>query len=379
MHIALAGALIALSVAQPNPAPPIQAGRDSSWTMALAGDIMLGRGVKRRIEKEGEAFPFANTCSLTVRADLAIANLESPLTTADYLSTSPWKFRGDTILAALELRKAGFAYVSLANNHALDCGRQGFCDTQRWLDSAGIAHAGRSTCDTILFDSLHAKDTLAASAYADSSLCPPAYLTIKGIRIGFLSFCEPYLLEIARHNGAEMAAQADSVTVARSIDAVKDSCDLLVCSFHWGDEYRDYPTKTQQKLGHLAIDLGARVVHGHHPHVLEGVEFYQDGLIAYSLGNFIFDQRHEKPRQSALLFVSLSKDSVRPGNVKIDSVSLRPLEIFNNRPQAAAKKGWKAIAMRIKKQCERLGTNVERAGDVLILSRRSEEKKKPVK
>ena len=194
MHLALAGALIALTLAQPDPAPPKQAGRDSSWTMVLAGDVMLGRGVKRQVEKNGEAFPFAATCSLTVRADLTIANLESPLTTAEYQSTSPWKFKGDTILAARQLKLAGFAYVSLANNHALDCGRRGFCETERWLDSAGIAHAGRSSCDTILLDSLRASDTLAAAAYADSEICRPAYLTIKGIKVGFLSFCEPYLL-----------------------------------------------------------------------------------------------------------------------------------------------------------------------------------------
>jgi len=168
-----------------------------------------------------------------------------------------------------------------------------------------------------------------------------------------------------------MVARADSATVSRSVLAMRDSCDLLVCSFHWGDEYRDYPTKTQQKLGHLAIDLGARVVHGHHPHVLEGVEFYRDGLIAYSLGNFIFDQRHEKPRQSALLTVKLI-------GTKIDSVFVLPLEIVNNRPQPAGKKGWRAITKRLIKQCGKLGTNVDTTGDVLVLAEKIAKKKKPV-
>jgi len=370
MHLALAGALIALTLAQPEPAPPIQAGRDSSWTMVLAGDIMLGRGVKKYIDRKGEGYPFELTTPWTSTADLAVANLESPLTTAPYLTTSPWKFTGDTVLAARALRTAGFAYVSLANNHALDCGRLGFLDTQRWLDSAGVTHAGRSSCDTIQYDSLRAMDTLAASAYADSSLCRPAYLTIKGIRIGFLSFCEPYLLAIARDYGAELVTRADSATVARSILAMRDSCDLLVCSFHWGDEYRDYPTKTQKKLGRLAIDLGARIVHGHHPHVLEGVEFYKQGLIAYSLGNFIFDQRHAKPRQSMLLKLKMRGTAV-------DSVFLRPLEIVDNRPQPATRAGWKMITKRLMKQCGKLVTAVTAQDGLLCLSPKPADVKKP--
>jgi hypothetical protein len=270
MHIALAGALIALTLAQTEPAPPIQAGRDSSWTMALAGDVMLCRGVKKFIAKSDHGYPFAKTCSLTVRADLAIANLESPLTTAGYRTPSPWRFTGDTLDAARALSQAGFDLLALANNHMADCGRAGLLETGRWLDSAGIAHAGNTNADTALFDSLKTADSLAAASYPGTLACLPAYRTVKGIKVGFLSFCEPYLLAIARDYGAELVARADSATVARSILAARDSCDLLVCSFHWGEEYRDHPTKTQKKLGRLAIDLGARVVHGHHPHVLEG-------------------------------------------------------------------------------------------------------------
>ena len=158
--------------------------------------------------------------------------------------------------------------------------------------------------------------------------------------------------------------------MSRSVLAARDSCGLLVCSFHWGDEYRDYPTVTQKRLGHLAIDLGARIVHGHHPHVLEGVEFYHDGLIAYSLGNFIFDQRHEKPRQSSLLAV------VMKGTV-IDSVFMRPLEIVNDRPQPAKGAGWKVITKRLMKQCIKLGTALLVQDSLLCLKPLPTDIKKP--
>jgi poly-gamma-glutamate synthesis protein (capsule biosynthesis protein) len=370
-HAAAVLAVAAALLAQPN-APPSPAGQDSRWTIALAGDIMLGRGVKRQIEQHDRGYPFAQTCSLTVRADLAIANLESPLTTAPYRTPSPWKFTGDTLDAARSLALAGFDYVSLANNHMADCGRDGFHHTMRWLDSAGVAHAGRTGCDTARFDSLRAADSLGARAYRDSLSCLPAYRTVKGIKVGFLSFCEPYLLAIARDYGGELVARADSATVARSVMAARDSCDLLVCSFHWGEEYRDHPTNIQRKLGRLAIDLGARIVHGHHPHVLQGVEFYRGGLIAYSLGNYVFDQRHERPRQSALLAIKMD-------GTALDSVALLPLEIVANRPQPAGKKGWRAITARMRKQCQRLGTAVEPAGSLLMVKPQAGKKKEPVK
>jgi len=158
--------------------------------------------------------------------------------------------------------------------------------------------------------------------------------------------------------------------VARSVLAARDSCDLLVCSFHWGEEYRDHPTKIQRKLGRLAIGLGARIVHGHHPHVLQGVEFYQGGLIAYSLGNYIFDQRHERPRQSALLTVALK-------GAAVDSVFMRPLEIVNNRPQPATRAGWKVITKRLIKQCKKLGTAISIQDGLLCLRPMPIEMKKP--
>ncbi|MDI6739859.1 MAG: CapA family protein, partial [Candidatus Edwardsbacteria bacterium] len=374
---------------------------DSSLTIALAGDIMLGRGVKRRIDKQGQGYPFELIAPLTATPDIAIGNLESPLTSEKYKSASPWKFKGDTLDAALELKKAGFDLITLANNHALDCGRAGLLETARWLDSAGIAYSGITNCDTILFDSLKAADSLKAREYLKSLVCKPAFVKHLGLKIGFLGFCEPYLLAIAKDHGAELVARADSATVVNSIVAIRDSCDLIICSFHWGGEYCDCPTKTQKKLGRIAIDAGARIVHGHHPHVLQGVEFYQEGIIAYSLGNFIFDQRREKTRQSALLTIRLRRSDCSSStfaepalnevnglginhvlsetnvSVEIDSVFVRPLEIVNNRPQPAGKKGWKAIAARLKKQCARLNTSVEFRDSLLVLKLMAKEMKKP--
>lgn len=352
------------------------ASADSSLTLALSGDIMLGRGVKRVIDTTSQAYPFEPTSQLVRAADLAIGNLESPLTTADYLTPSPWKFRGDTSAAAYELRRAGFRLLALANNHAPDCGQEGFYDTQRFLKQAGIAYSGQG--DSFCLALPHPAGFDSGRNYP---YCLPAFTTINGVRIGFLSFCEPYLLEISKGYGGNLIARADSATVVSSIKLIRGRCDLVIASFHWGQEYQDHPNAVQKKLGRLAIRSGAHIVHGHHPHVLQGVEFYQGGLIAYSLGNFIFDQRHTKPRQSGLLFVKLIKNNrsssglvpkdaegVEMSLVKLDTVSFVPLEIVRNRPQPASPKGWKAISKRLKMQCRRLGTEVVDMGGFLSLS-----------
>jgi len=308
---------------------------DSSVTLCFTGDIMLGRGVKRISDKQGAGYPFAAVCSLLSKADLTIGNLESPLTGSEFKSTSPWRFRGDTLVAANELKKAGFDLVSLANNHALDCGTEGLKQCTETLDSAGILYTGLAY---ITIDSTG--DTL--------KWCRPAFTMIKGLKIGLVAFCEPYLLEIAKEYGARLVAPAESACVARSIRAIKDSCDLVIASFHWGQEYKEKPTWIQKKLGRLAINCGARIVHGHHPHILQGVEFYRQGMIAYSLGNFIFDQKNQTCKESSLLFAEVSGDSLR-------SVSMVPVEIVNNRPQLAGKKTGKEINKRLVRLCREVG------------------------
>ncbi|MBI5804583.1 CapA family protein [candidate division TA06 bacterium] len=334
----LAGTLITTTVRAQN---------DPAIRFCLTGDIMLGRGVKRMSDRYGTGYPFAGTCSLTAGANLTIGNLESPLTSAENQSTSPWHFKGDTITAALELKKAGFDMMSLANNHTLDCGIQGLFDCTGVLDTAGIAYGGlvRTMVDP-------SGDTVI--------LARPSYLRVKNKKIGLVAFCEPYLLDIAKDHGAVNIAPADSACVARSIAAIRDSCDIIVASFHWGFEYKDLPTWTQKKLGRLAIDCGAKLVHGHHPHVLQGVEFYRDGLIAYSLGNFIFDQKNQVCRESAMLFAELKGDS-------LTAVSMVPLEIVSNRPVPAGRKKDRDIQARLRQLCWKLGTQVTGSGQNLRL------------
>lgn len=333
---------------------------DSSLTIVFVGDIMLGRGVKRITDTAGLHYPFLPTYSLLRSADLAIGNLESPLTTADYKTTSPWKFKGDTSAAAFTLRRAGFGLLALANNHAPDCGDDGFYDTQRFLEQAGIKWSGRG-------DSFRLKipqpDFEADIPYP---YCLPSFIEVKGFRLGFLSFCQPYLLEISKDYGGNLIARADSATVVNSIRLIRDRCHLVVCSFHWGQEYQDRPNAEQKNLARLAIRCGADIVHGHHPHVLQGVEFYRGGLIAYSLGNFIFDQRQAKPRQSGLLFVKLIKTTSDSNKLTVDSVSFVPLEIVKNRPQPADAQSGEILG-RMADLCRHLGSGARIRDRVLHL------------
>ncbi len=285
------------------------------WEIIAVGDIMLGRGVAKKIEQQGSSYPFSHLRLVTDSCQVLCGNLESVISSEEFKSISPYRFKADPVVASNILKQNGFGFLSVANNHAYDCGPAGLEASLAILDSLQIPFSG----------------ILAPAAGPDSALdpavsnifCRPAYLQIGAIRVGFLAFCQPYLLY--PNNERTIIAPADSATVFSSIQAAKDSCQVIIASFHWGYEYHQQPSRTQKYLGRLAVRAGAGIVLGHHPHVLQGIEFYRGGLIAYSLGNFLFDQKDSLANQSAVLHVIMKGSS-------LDSVWLQPLEISNKRP-----------------------------------------------
>lgn len=248
-----------------------------SLSMLFTGDIMMNRGVEKTIHKQGKddwMFPFFYTRNVLADADITFGNLEGPVSDTGANVGSEYSFRMDPQVVDA-LAAAGFDVVSLANNHMGDWGREAFEDTMRRLQRGGIAYAG--------------------GGWNEKESLEPAVFDVRGKRIGFLAFSDvgPQWMrskEALSGIAAVPAGSAGKAYVEKAVFESSGKVDILIVSFHFGEEYENAPNARQRELARLAIDMGARVVIGHHPHVVENIEEYRGGVIAYSLGNFIFDQ-----------------------------------------------------------------------------------------
>lgn len=299
------------------------------WELLAVGDIMLGRGVLKAIEKNGNNYLFAKVKLITDSCQLLAGNLESVTSSREFTSQSPYRFKADPVITSELLKQNWSGFLSVANNHAFDCGSKGLIESCRVLDSLQIPFSG-------IYQKQRSSGPADSASNAGISL--PAFMETAGIRVGFLAFCEPYLINVS--NGDTAIAPADSQVIYNSIKALQDSCQLIIASFHWGYEYRQEPSRMQKKLGRLAVRSGAKIVLGHHPHILQGVEYYRDGIIAYSLGNFIFDQKDSLANQSAILHIIMKGSN-------LDSLWLEPIEIRNKRPEIKQSAGLKTLVDRL--------------------------------
>jgi poly-gamma-glutamate capsule biosynthesis protein CapA/YwtB (metallophosphatase superfamily) len=279
--------------------------RPAEVTLDAVGDIMLGRSIARLMADRGAAYPFEAVRPALADADVRFGNLEMALTDRGTPARKDYVFRAPPA-ATDGLSYAGFNVVSLANNHSLDYGPEGLADTITALDRAGIAHAGAGS------------DTEQAHA--------PALLTVKGVRIAVLAY-----VNVPNDSRSGFVAQSMEAgpgrpgvawgtvdAVQRDVAAAKQQADVVIVSLHSGYEYTDTPNPTQRALAHAAVDAGAALVLGGHPHVLQGVEFYHGVPIIYSLGNFVFDLDHDDyshpglPSTLTVIFrVTLTKDGVQ--------------------------------------------------------------------
>jgi poly-gamma-glutamate synthesis protein (capsule biosynthesis protein) len=272
---------------------------DSSVSIVFVGDIMLGRGVKTSVYKNfaGDYDSlFANVPEIK-SADIAFANLEGPVTDAGPNVGSKYSFMFEPKVTDT-LSRAGFDIVSVANNHAGDRSVIGFTNTILNLKNNNIVYAGGGT------------------NYAEASTVK--IIEKNGIKIGFLAFSDvgPNWIKATDTNPGILLASDPNFEQIIS-DASKQ-IDTLVVSFHFGEEYK-YNTHTarQAALAHKAIDAGAKIVVGAHPHVAEDIESYNGGLIMYSLGNFIFDQSFSQHTMRGMVgFVTVHKDGTIERNFK---------------------------------------------------------------
>ncbi|MDQ6708968.1 MAG: CapA family protein [Candidatus Dormibacteraeota bacterium] len=225
--------------------------------LIATGDVIPAREVNYQVLLHKDfLYPWRQTADYLKTGDLLFINLESPLLKRCPTTRSGFTFCGDArSIAGLDY--AGVNVANLANNHSTNYGPAGTSETIALLGQHGIGVSGNGL-----------------SVVRD----------IRGIKFGFIGF-----------NG--VGTHIDRAELKREIDLVRPACDVLVVAFHWGKEYELLPTvgpgiapDNPRDIGHLAVDLGADLVVGNHPHWVQPVEIYHNRLIAYAHGNFIFDQ-----------------------------------------------------------------------------------------
>ncbi len=280
-------------------ATPIDPGtpEGASVTISAVGDISLARQVVERMDANGAAYPFALIAPL-ITGDIGFANLEGALTDRGEPWPKGYNFRTPPRFAP-GLLAANFDIVSLANNHAMDYGVIGLEDTLGALDAAGVRYAGAGANFARAWD--------------------PAVVTAHRLRVAFVACA----LTPTEGGGfdihawrAEPAAPGvaicDFSRLRPAIVAARRSADFVVVVVHAGDEYQNAPSRTQRALAESALSAGADVYLGAHAHVVQPVEPHGSQLIAWGLGNFIFDlddvdlANIPEPRVSLILNLTLT-------------------------------------------------------------------------
>jgi poly-gamma-glutamate synthesis protein (capsule biosynthesis protein) len=246
------------------------------------------------ITSEGFEAPFLFTAETLSSADITLGNLECPISELGTAEEKTYAFRAP-LAAGDALAYAGFTLVSLANNHILDYGPAALEETITTLQSHHIFPLGAGMDEV--------------EAYA------PVFLEVNGLRLAFLAYADipatdyDYLSWEAGENTPGIA-WAHPEKIQEGVRAAKSQADVVVVLFHNGYEIVQNVSGYQQAVAHLAIDSGASLVIGSHPHVLQRIETYNGGLIAYSMGNFVFDNFLFPPNYSAILSVKLTPEGV---------------------------------------------------------------------
>jgi len=277
-------------------------------TLTAVGDIRLDGPVGRIIARDGMAAPTAAVREL-LPADIVLGNLECPLTSGGVrVLGKTWTFRAPARnLGAL--KAAGFNLLTIANNHVMDYGPQGLYDTLAALRKEGLPFVGGGE-DRSSAERLHICD-------------------VRGLRVGVLGFTSTFPESAWAGPRRPGVAYSDYDRAGGIIREARRRCDALVVVFHGGTELAEEPNETQKSFAHLAVESGADVFIGHHPHVIQPVEVYQGKPILYSLGNFLFVSPTPSTRLTAAVRIRLSARGV-------EGMDFLPLDTNWGRPIPAA-------------------------------------------
>lgn len=313
-------------------------------TLAIAGDVMLGRLVNQAIAEQGFAYPWGDMLPVLKDADLFLINLECALTAV----TEPWhdggyckpfNFRADPSVAAT-LRIGRVDFAALANNHIGDFGGEGLAETLDVLDRAGVAHAGAGL------------DLAAARA--------PARLAVDGIGVAVVAFADHPRAWAAGEtspgiNYTPISPDPEDFTaVETALAAARREADLVIFSIHWGPNMRARPTPAFRDFARRVVAAGADIFWGHSAHVVQGVEVHDGGLILYDTGDFVDDYVVDAELRNDLSALFL----VRVTPPRVEALDLVPVKIGNMRVNLAQGKDRDWFAQRVASLCAEMGTKV---------------------
>lgn len=267
--------------------PEINIKTDPEISLIFVGDIMLSRTVNARMEKYKDyTWPFVKISDFLDKADLVIGNLESPFlknSKSYQVLTGSFSFKANPLSVA-GLKLANFSLLSLANNHTINQGRQGIIDTIDILQENDINYIG--------------------AGLNEEEARKPVIIELSGYNFAFLAYAYPDDNSIATENRAGIP-NMNIEKMKEDIELLKETegnIDFIIILMHAGTEYVTEPNWQQKEFARAAIESGADMIVGHHPHWPQIFEFYRDKPIIYSLGNFVFDQMwSEETRQGLLL------------------------------------------------------------------------------
>ena len=277
-------------------------GADESVTsVCFAGDIMLDRGVRRQIHRLGVDSLFSDITPILSSADFAVANLECPVTEPVHPRDKRYVFRADPEWLPA-VRRAGLSHLVLANNHAIDHGLEGLARTIDTLSDSHIRPVG--------------------AALEPVDPCGPVLVPRGECVWALFAAVHVGREEPRRASRPAATCRADPTELVGLIRAHRQRhpAGPVIVLLHWGVEYSDVPSLSQEADARALVDAGADAVIGHHPHVLQPIEVYQDRPIFYSLGNLVFDQHQAAARASMIVRLTSSGRG-------IDSVEIYPLAL----------------------------------------------------
>lgn len=308
---------------------------------------MLDRGIRTMIKKRGVDYPFQKTAEFINSHDLAFCNLECVISKRGDPIGKIYTFRGDPSFVE-GLKRSGFNIFCLANNHTLDYGREALVDTKEILERTGFYTIG------------------AGKSQFEASMGKA--IKIKGTSLVFLAYVTMPLEGITYSEDLPGPAQSDIDGIIQEIRRVKKTADFIIVSFHWGAEFSPFPSDKQKEYAHRAIDNGADLVIGHHPHVIQSIEKYKGKYIIYSLGNFVFDQHKLVGRESIIFGCTFENGRiVSPYIVPILINKFQPLLSEGFQPDFAVGEDFYQIVDRVKALSKGYKVNFKEDGKIVFL------------
>lgn len=341
MHHVIASALLLFTI--------VSAASGQEIVIHAVGDIMLAGRATAALTRTGYDHPFAAVSPILRQGDVTIGNLEAPVArTGTEFRSKRFRFRSDPALVPA-LQRAGFTILTLANNHILDFGPQALSETIAHLERQGLGHAGAGA------------DLAAARK--------EAVQTVNGRRVAVLAYSLTQPTAFFAGSDRPGTAPGRAHFFAEDIVRAKSRADYVVVSFHWGGELETRPKAYQVAAARRAIDAGADLVIGHHPHVLQGIERYGSGVIFYSLGNFAFASHSRHADRSVIARIVLDDGA--------KEVELIPLNILNRevgyQPRILTGRRGDEVIARLKRLSDGMGTTITATAGRYLVSGSNEQ------